>query len=666
MEKIVLTFVMLAVSLNLTAKQKGLQQQPDEQEQTLAQHIYEAQMSGNDSDFYEAQKLFMDYLKKHKDWEKYYRTWVNRVIYEVNNKHFHRAYTELHHLNDDIKSRHNEQYLYLSNMGMGLFYNGHNQPELGEKYFRRALQDIDAKKNPVGVFNAYLSLAQSLSFKRPADAMACLDSLPEQMLQNPMYESGVLGYRCIIANKMGDRAAFNRYFTKYDSIRQHQPSQFNAANLQQVMVCHSLMQKDYRRALAWCDSICEPLTATELRINVYEQMGDWQQAYRASELRDSLKFSGERKEMELQLTDMAHDIDLLQAEKEKAEVRYMQLLIVGIMALTIIALLIGMLIYRHKKNRRLKEQFLLLQEARRSTKSGQAIRRAFVSTIQAKLESPINVLRGYARIFNNPDFRLKPEERAKRYKDILNAAKAVESLLDPVLDSYARGTSGITDEEKDVCREALRSPLLTLIGTVEVIIDGDGTIPQDDYMQLRSDVCRNAYRVSTSTHQLLLYSLYGDDFLTPKDNKIGLNELARSVMNSYDLRPSSIEKNRQLDFIFRTDVADDVIVSVSPLLQELLNCLLDNADKYATGGTVLMGCHADEDGTYSISVSNEGPGIPYEDAERIFNPFVRLSPSECSLGIGLPLARRLALSMGYNVILDQEYTEGVRFVVTGI
>ena len=344
----------------------------------------------------------------------------------------------------------------------------------------------------------------------------------------------------------------------------------------------------------------------------------------------------------------------------------MQLLIVGIMALTIIALLIGMLIYRHKKNRRLKEQFFLLQEARRSTKSGQAIRRAFVSTIQAKLESPINVLRGYARIFNNPDFRLKPEERAKRYKDILNAAKAVESLLDPVLDSYARGTSGITDEEKDVCREALRSPLLTLIGTVEVIIDGDGTIPQDDYMQLRSDVCRNAYRVSTSTHQLLLYSLYGDDFLTPKDNKIGLNELARSVMNSYDLRPSSIEKNRQLDFIFRTDVADDVIVSVSPLFQELLNCLLDNADKYATGGTVLMGCHADEDGTYSISISNEGPGIPYEDAERIFNPFVRLSPSECSLGIGLPLARRLALSMGYNVILDQEHTEGVRFVVTGI
>ena len=77
-------------------------------------------------------------------------------------------------------------------MGLGFFYNGLNQSEKGEKYFRNALQGINAKKDPIAVFNAYLSLAQSLSFKRPAEAMACLDSLPQEMLKNPMYESGVL------------------------------------------------------------------------------------------------------------------------------------------------------------------------------------------------------------------------------------------------------------------------------------------------------------------------------------------------------------------------------------------------------------------------------------------------------------------------------------------
>ena len=240
---------------------------------------------------------------------------MNRVIYEVNNRRFHRAFIEIHRLTDDIKERNLMQYLYLSNMGMGFFYNGRFQPEMSEKFFRRALEDINVKNDSVALFNLYLSLAQTLSFKRPADAMACLDSLPQQMLQNPMYDSGVLGYRCIIANKLGDRQAFDRYFERYDSIRQHLPEQFNATNLQQVMVCHYLMQKDYQQALAWCDSVDVPLTAIELRIDVYEQMGDWKQAFLASELKDSLMLISEREALEMHTMDMQHDIDQLQNEQ---------------------------------------------------------------------------------------------------------------------------------------------------------------------------------------------------------------------------------------------------------------------------------------------------------------------------------------------------------------
>ena len=666
MKKIVSTAVLLTMCISLIARQKPAYQQSPVTQEQLLHKLYAAQASGNDSAFYKVQHTLMDYSKQRQDWSIYYRTWMNRVIYEVNHKRFHRAYIEIRHLTDDVKARHQEQYLYMANMGLGFFYNGRNQPEMGEKFFWRALKGVDAEKDPVAVFNAYLSLAQVLSFKQPLKAMACLDSLPQQMLKNPMYESGVLGYRCIIANKMNDRALFYRYFSKYDSIRQHHPEQFNAANLEQVMVCHSLLQNDYQQALAWCDSVEVPQMAAELRINVYEKMGNWQQAFRASQLKDSLMLIDERESVEQHMTDLTHDIDKFQAEQEKAEIRRMQLLAVGLMALAIIGLLVGMLVYRHLKNRRLKEQFLQLQESRRRIEAGQAIRRAFVSTIQEKLKSPVSVLKGYARVFNNPNFLLKPEERPKRYTDILTAAKSIESLMEPVLDSYARGAAGITDEEKQICINALRAPLLTLINTAELIIDSNGQIPHDEYMQLRAGVRRDAYHVATSTHQLILFSLYGDDVSTPKTDKIGLNEMARSILNSYDLHPSSIDQNRTITTEFRTTVPDDVMITVSPLLPELLNCLLDNADKYATGGTVLMSCYADTDGTYAISVSNEGPVIPVEDAERIFDPFVRLSADEQSLGIGLSLARRLAVSMGYKLVLDTEYTRGARLVVTGI
>ena len=631
-------------------------------EQELAQRVQQAQVSGSDSDFYNAHKTFLNHLEQNKDWDKYYRVWMNRVIYDVNHKRFHRAFIQIHSITEDIRERHQERYLYISNMRLGFFYFGRNQPEMGETYFRKALQGVDADKEPVSVFNCYLSLAQALSGTRPAEAMACLDSLPKQMLENPMYDSGVLGFRCIIANRLGDRKAFNQYFARYDSIRQNNPAGFNPANLFQVMVCHYMLKNDWQKALAWCDSTDVPMMANELRLDVYEKMGDWKRAFYAAELKDSLQQIDEREVLEDDIMDISHGIDMLQAEQEKAELRHSQLMLVGLMSAVIIALLIALLIYRYFKNLKLKEQFHELQEARRRTEAGQAIRRAFVTTIFEKLQSPISTLLNYARIFNDPEFKLKPEERGKRYSDIVTAAKNIESLMDPVLDSYSRGDLGISDEEKRICQDALRSPLQTLIGTAEVIIEADGQIPHDEYMQLRSAVCRDCYDVATSTRKLVLFSLYGDSYPIPKNYEIGLNEMVRSVLNSYDLH----FKTKPKTFDFKSDVTDDVKISTNALLQELLNCLLDNVVKYATGDTLTLNCRTNADGTYSIVLSNEGPTIPAADAERIFVPFVRLSPDEHSLGVGLPLARCLAISMGYTLTIDTTYKLGARYIINGL
>ena len=634
----------------------------DNVEQELAMHVQQAQMSGNDSNFYSAHKIFLNHLEQNQAWDKYYRVWMNRVIYDVNHKHFHRAFVEIDRITDDIRERHQEQYLYISHMCLGFFYFGRNQPEMGETYFRKALEGVDASKEPISVFNCYLSLSQALSGTRPTEAMACLDSLPKQMLENPMYDSGVLGFRCIIANRLGDRKAFDRYFARYDSIRQNNPAGFNPANLYQVMVCYYMLKNDYKQALAWCDSVDVPMMANELRLDVYEKMGDWQRAFHAAELKDSFQQVDEREVLEDDIMDISHGIDLLQAEQEKAELRHKQLMLGGLLSTVIIALLIGMLIYRYFKNLRLKEQFQELQEARRRTETGQAIRRAFVTTIMEKLKSPISTLLNYARIFNDPEFKLKPEERSKRYSDIVAAAKNIESLMDPVLDSYSRGDLGITDEEKRVCQDALRSPLQTLIGTAEVIIDADGQLPHEEYIQLRNAICRDAYDVATSTRKLVLFSLYGDAYPIPRNYEIGLNEMIRSVLNSYDVHFKAKPKT----FDFKSDVSDDVTIKTNTLLQELLNCLLDNVVKYATGNTLLLNCQANADGTYSIAISNEGPTIPAADAERIFVPFVRLSPEEHTLGVGLPLARCLAISMGYTLTIDTTYTQGARYIINGL
>ena len=176
-KKIVLTAMLLTAGVSLYA-----QQQPsieEQNEQAFAQRIYEAQVSGNDTAFYDVNQSFLNYLEQREDWEKFYRAWLNRAIYDVNQKHFHRAFIQIHHIMEDIRDRRQEKYLYIPNMALGLYYNSRNLPEMGEEYFRRALRSIDTKHETTAVFNCYLSLAQSLSFKRPSEAKACLDSLPQ-------------------------------------------------------------------------------------------------------------------------------------------------------------------------------------------------------------------------------------------------------------------------------------------------------------------------------------------------------------------------------------------------------------------------------------------------------------------------------------------------------
>ena len=65
-------------------------------------------------------------------------------------------------------------------------------------------------------------------------------------------------------------------------------------------------------------------------------------------------------------------------------------------------------------------------------------------------------------------------------------------------------------------------------------------------------------------------------------------------------------------------------------------------------------------------VEDTGIGVPPEEAERIFDEFVQLDEYYDGTGIGLTIARSIARRMGGDIVLDTEYTEGARFVVTGI
>jgi len=101
-----------------------------------------------------------------------------------------------------------------------------------------------------------------------------------------------------------------------------------------------------------------------------------------------------------------------------------------------------------------------------------------------------------------------------------------------------------------------------------------------------------------------------------------------------------------------------VLVNAEPaLLDALISNLVDNALRYTpTGGRVTVGISC-SDTLVELRVDDNGPGIPAEARERVFERFYRLSSDSAGTGLGLAIVREIALTLGAEVSLESNPDE---------
>ena len=128
------------------------------------------------------------------------------------------------------------------------------------------------------------------------------------------------------------------------------------------------------------------------------------------------------------------------------------------------------------------------------------------------------------------------------------------------------------------------------------------------------------------------------------------------------------------DAVFTEAIADFVVTipgGVTVLadrirLNQVLRNLLENARKYG-GDQVLV--DGDRDGDlFRVAISDNGPGIPEADTDRIFDHFEQVtkgnSRSASGIGLGLPIARKLVDAMGGELWYEPRFPIGSRFCFT--
>src|SRR5262245_30935389 len=127
-------------------------------------------------------------------------------------------------------------------------------------------------------------------------------------------------------------------------------------------------------------------------------------------------------------------------------------------------------------------------------------------------------------------------------------------------------------------------------------------------------------------------------------------------------QPASEEKH----LAFSVDVAKDAATFESdPVrVQQILVNLLSNAVRHSPGGGRVQVAVRHRERGIEFEVSDEGPGVPPELRERIFEPFERFDPhSGLGTGLGLPVSRRLAEVLGGGLSVQHTHRQGATFLL---
>ena len=134
------------------------------------------------------------------------------------------------------------------------------------------------------------------------------------------------------------------------------------------------------------------------------------------------------------------------------------------------------------------------------------------------------------------------------------------------------------------------------------------------------------------------------------------------------IRISGIDKAQYVKFepVVAPDAAATMLSTNFQKAVRSLVHLLDNAQKFTTEGIVTLKANVDMEKMQVIyTVEDTGSGIAADDAERIFEPYVKLNQYFDGQGIGLTVARNIARRLGGDVTLDAAFAgPGSRFVLT--
>jgi two-component system, OmpR family, sensor kinase len=249
--------------------------------------------------------------------------------------------------------------------------------------------------------------------------------------------------------------------------------------------------------------------------------------------------------------------------------------------------------------------------------------RTALRPLSAVIETATRIAHGDSKL------RLEPSRTDTELGRLARAFDQMVDALEKAIEE-ARASEAATRRFLADASHELRTPIAALQASVETLLREQPERPERD--RLEAAVARESERLGRLVDDLLGLARLET---RPARIRVDLATVVRPLIEDAHTRAPSAAITLSAD--------NDATVSGDPdALERVLRNLIDNAlAAIQPTGRVDVRLRR-RNGYVQALVSDDGPGVPEHERQRIFERFVRLDPSKPGHGLGLAIARRIA------------------------
>jgi signal transduction histidine kinase len=191
------------------------------------------------------------------------------------------------------------------------------------------------------------------------------------------------------------------------------------------------------------------------------------------------------------------------------------------------------------------------------------------------------------------------------------------------------------DEFLSLISHELRTPITTIYGGARLLGSRGEALDDESRREVLADIEQETDRLRRIVEDLLVLSRleYDQPIMT---EPVLVQRIAERVADAARKRGRRVDIDMPSDF--------DAVAADATYLEQVLRNLVSNADKYSPASSPISIMARRLNDEALISVSDEGRGVPAEEADRIFERFYRSEQNDSHIGgagIGLAVCRRL-------------------------